>query len=73
MTSGDLPDLPDHSTCRHCKRPISWGEHCYTHDHSGDAECNSSGLSFGSHIDHLKSAADRVRAEPIESVRGERS
>ncbi len=32
---------PDHVPCRHCSKPISWDEMCWTHDHSGFAECST--------------------------------
>ena len=59
------PDCPDHSTCRNCKKPISWGEHCYAHDDSGMMECNREWTN-GSHIDHLRDGV-RTYAEPVEN------
>lgn len=35
---------PDHVPCRHCGRPISWDEYCWTHDDSGFADC---GITIG--------------------------
>jgi len=32
---------PDFSVCEHCGRDIAWDEICYTHRHSGFAECST--------------------------------
>jgi hypothetical protein len=36
-----MPPTPDHVPCRHCGKPISWDEMCWTHDHSGFQECGT--------------------------------
>jgi hypothetical protein len=35
-----MTDLtPDGVPCRHCGKPISWDETCWTHDANGFADC----------------------------------
>jgi acetoacetate decarboxylase len=38
-TNGNVELTPDHVPCRHCGKPISWDEVCWTHDDTGFADC----------------------------------
>jgi len=47
---GEVAKTPDHVPCRHCGKPISWDEICWTHDDTGFADCGvtiSGGTNLG--------------------------
>lgn len=68
------PDMPDHSTCRHCAEPITWDDYSYVHDATGFADCQiafSGGKKRGNllldpDITVAEGPAKGKRAEPVE-------
>lgn len=53
---------PDHVPCRHCGKPISWDEICWTHDDTGFATCGTI-ISGGTVIGSWRVNAD-IKVDP---------